>query len=208
VSEPRTQLLSEVAAYYSAKLGAHGATAAGADWNSPESQRLRFVQIAKLFEGRAFSVNDYGCGYGALADFLAEEGYEASYCGFDIAADMIAAAAARWPGSGRHTFAGDRGQLRLADYTVSSGIFNVKFERTSEAWLAYILETLDHMASLSTSGFAFNVLTSYSDPDKRRDNLYYADPLFLFDYCKRRYSKRVSLLHDYPLYEFTIVVRL
>ena len=25
--------------------------------------------------------------------------------------------------------------------------------------------------------------------------------------CQRRYSRHVALLHDYPLYEFTIIVR-
>ena len=40
-----------------------------------------------------------------------------------------------------------------------------------------------------------------------RPDLYYADPCFLFDYCQRRYSRWVAVLHDYGLYEFTIVVR-
>ena len=40
-----------------------------------------------------------------------------------------------------------------------------------------------------------------------RPDLYYADPCELFDRCKRRYSRNVALLHDYDLYEFTILVR-
>jgi hypothetical protein len=40
-----------------------------------------------------------------------------------------------------------------------------------------------------------------------RANLYYADPLYLFDHCRVHYSKWVALLHDYGLYEFTVVVR-
>ncbi|KAQ37574.1 hypothetical protein AJ39_03274, partial [Mycobacterium tuberculosis MD14844] len=59
----------------------------------------------------------------------------------------------------------------------------------------------------SRRGFSFNCLTSYSDASKMRDDLYYADPCALFDLCKRRYSKSVALLHDYGLYEFTILVR-
>lgn len=39
-----------------------------------------------------------------------------------------------------------------------------------------------------------------------KDYLYYADPCFLFDHCKRNYSDRVALLHDYGLYEFTMLV--
>jgi hypothetical protein len=29
----------------------------------------------------------------------------------------------------------------------------------------------------------------------------------VFDTCRQRFSPRVALLHDYPLYEFTIIVR-
>ncbi len=60
---------------------------------------------------------------------------------------------------------------------------------------------------LSLQGFAFNALTSYSDPEYMRDDLFYADPSWLFDHCKRTYSSQVALLHDYGLYEFTILVR-
>ncbi|MGR9969871.1 hypothetical protein ACUOIB_23760, partial [Escherichia coli] len=68
-------------------------------------------------------------------------------------------------------------------------------------------ETLDSLDRFSRRGFSFNCLTSYSDEDRKRDYLYYADPCQLFDLCKRRYSRQVALLHDYGLYEFTILVR-
>jgi hypothetical protein len=97
--------------------------------------------------------------------------------------------------------------LQPADYTVASGIFNVKLEASSTEWERYVLRTLEKISSLSKRGFAFNVLTKYSDPEFRRPDLYYADPLLLFDYCKTKLSRFVTLLHDYPLYEFTILVR-
>jgi hypothetical protein len=90
---------------------------------------------------------------------------------------------------------------------LASGIFNVKLQSDDEAWKAYMLATVDQLDGLSTRGFSFNVLTQYSDPERRRQDLYYADPLFWFDHCKRKYSRFVSLLHDYPLYEFTILVK-
>jgi len=83
----------------------------------------------------------------------------------------------------------------------------VRFETPDEVWLAYIHATLDTLDRLGERGFAFNILTSYSDAEKMRPDLYYANPSDLFDRCKRRYSRRVALLHDYPLYEFTILVR-
>lgn len=199
------RILSRVQEYYDEKLRAHGATPRGVDWNSSESQELRFAQLAKLIDGsREFSVNDYGCGYGALADYLERSSYQFQYTGFDISTQMIATAQELHP---RAKFISDRDELQPADYTLASGIFNVRLETDDAAWKDYMLAVLETMNSLSRTGFAFNALTKYSDAEFMRPDLYYADPLFFFDYCKTRYSKFVTLLHDYQLYEFTILVR-
>ena len=76
-----------------------------------------------------------------------------------------------------------------------------------EDWLNYVLETLTLINSFTIEGFSFNILTKYSDKNYMKDYLFYADPCFLFDFCKKNFSKNVSLLHDYSLYEFTIIVK-
>jgi SAM-dependent methyltransferase len=206
----RDGLLSRVGTYYTSALGRHGATPRGVDWSSEESQRLRFDQLAKIWEGRgdeAVSVIDYGCGYGALVPYLRERGLAFSYTGLDISPAMVAAAR-QLHGGADAAFVGDEAELPAADYAVASGIFNVKLDTPEEIWREYMLETLGRLAGLGTRGFAFNVLSLYSDPGRRRPDLFYADPLFLFDHCKTRYSRAVALLHDYPLYELTMLVRM
>jgi hypothetical protein len=79
--------------------------------------------------------------------------------------------------------------------------------RSGSEWRDHVEATLDVMDRTSRRGFSFNCLTTYSDAEKMREDLYYADPCDLFDCCKRRYSRHVALLHDYGLYEFTILVR-
>jgi hypothetical protein len=59
----------------------------------------------------------------------------------------------------------------------------------------------------SSRGFAFNMLTSYSDPERCRNDLYYGDPAYFFDLCKRNFARNVAVLHDYGLWEWTILVR-
>ncbi len=66
---------------------------------------------------------------------------------------------------------------------------------------------LHKMNRLSARGFSVNFLTKYSDADHMRPHLYYADPCYLFDYCKRNFSRNVALLHDYEVYDFTLIVR-
>ncbi len=196
-----------VATYYAGKLQQHGLTPRGVDWKDAASQELRFAQLARLFIEPKGSVADFGCGYGSFLHFMRGAGFGGDYLGLDISPEMVSAARDHCKGIDGAAFEVASTADRPRDYAVASGIFNVRLAFENEPWLRYIHETLEAMDRASTNGFAFNCLTSYSDADKMRPDLYYADPLALFDRCKRRYGKNVALLHDYGLYEFTILVR-
>ncbi len=204
----KTELLDEVASYYSKKLALHGETPNGVDWNGEQGQALRFEQLCKVINNQQeFSIVDLGCGYGALVDYLKNKNQAFSYLGVDVSKEMIQAAKQRYIGAPETRFISASEPDCVTDYGIASGIFNVRLGRSDAEWLTYLKNTLDVLDRTSRLGFAFNCLTSYSDEDKKRDDLYYADPCFLFDLCKRRYSRQVALLHDYGLYEFTILVR-
>jgi SAM-dependent methyltransferase len=201
-------LRDRVREYYEGLLEKHGATALGVDWKSESSQALRFRQLEHLWEDDPdASLIDYGCGYGALAEYIRSRGHRGAYTGFDISRQMTNAAVQRAERLTGCEWTDDRSRLTPAAYAIASGIFNVKLDVNDEEWRAYIRRALADLASLGTRGFAFNALTSFSDPDKRRADLHYADPFELFDYCRRSYSRFVSVIHDYPLYEFTMLVR-
>jgi SAM-dependent methyltransferase len=205
----KDSLFSEIASYYSQKLEQHGATPKGVDWNGVIGQTTRFNQIYKLFEGSktSFSLNDIGCGYGALLDYLQQRNSAVNYLGLDISKEMVVSAMKRHKLSTGARFIVASTPDQIADYSVASGIFNVRMKRADDEWNAYLLDMLEVFESTSKFGFAFNCLSSYSDEDKKKSYLYYANPCQLFDLCKRRYSRHVTLLHDYNLYEFTILVR-
>jgi SAM-dependent methyltransferase len=199
------ELLAAVARYYGDKVGEHGPTPRGVDWSSAESQHVRFAQLLQIVDTQApYTLLDYGCGYGALLDALEGRRDHPDYIGFDIAPEMIERARALHESS---MFVSDESSLPRVDYVVSSGIFNVKLEADEHAWRDHVYGTLDRIDQLAERGFAFNMLTSYSDPPLMRPDLYYADPGEVFDRCKRQYSRHVTLLHDYGLWEFTILVR-
>jgi SAM-dependent methyltransferase len=196
------------ARYYADKVRRFGATARGVDWNSELSQILRFDQFLRgLDEHGLASVNDFGCGYGALLDYLRGGGRRCRYTGFDVSDVMIAAAVEAHRGDVMCTFTTDARAVLPADYTFASGVFNVKEDHAPDDWQEYVLATLATLDRLSERGFGFNMLSSYSDQEHRRANLFYGTPAVFFDYCKTHFSPRVALLHDYPLYEFTILVR-
>jgi len=203
------QVYQDIETYYTDKISVHGASPRGVDWKDEDGQLVRFEELLKVVDSDSFSLGDLGCGYGKLYDYLCKKNYTFQYYGYDLSEDMIYAAEKIYMPCENANFYHIEAleNVRNLDYMVASGIFNVKMDHNESDWQVYILETLDYMHEKSDKGFAFNVLSKYSDKEFMRENLHYADPLFLFDYCKRNFSRNVALLHDYKLYEFTILVK-
>ena len=201
------KILTEVSDYYNKKIKEHGATSKGVDWNGIESHNLRFIQLTQLINDDVYSLIDYGCGYGAIIDYLDEIKQRFNYTGYDIAKEMIIVGNEKYKNRNEIKFTDAIETIKPHDYCIASGIFNVRLKNDEIEWKKYIIETLDKMNQLCTKGFSFNLLTSYSDKEFMRDYLFYAKPEWLFKHCKENYSTQVALLHDYPLYEFTILVK-
>jgi SAM-dependent methyltransferase len=201
----------KIDSFYRNNLKEHGSGSKGVGWKDDAAQKIRFDQLIKIFEDTLpFTLNDLGCGVGDLWGYLNQRGFQLSaYNGYDILDEMITLANKNHDKIPNVKFEKIKHneEMRLADYTVSSGIFNPRFGESDEVWKNHIISTLDVMNKRSRRGFSFNALTIYSDKELMKPELFYTDPLWLFDYCKRNFSRNVALLHDYEIYDFTILVR-
>jgi SAM-dependent methyltransferase len=180
--------------YFEGKFDRYGPTPQGVDWNSEQAQNIRFDQLVKVCDlSRPFSLIDYGCGYGALVGYLMGKGFEFHYTGYDLSEKMIAQAQILYQGVANCRFTHRESDLAVAEYTVASGIFNKKFKIPEDEWLAYILRTLEKINALSSAGFAFNLLTHYSDPERmRRTSTMATRASFRL---ANHFSRNVALLH-------------
>ena len=200
----------ELNKYFAEKLDIHGATPKGVDYNGPEAQEVRFEQLVKVIDPtQKFTVIDYGSGYGAMFDFLQKRGWNFEYYGIDLIEKMVIAGREAHKNFSNAHFTTDEKEVPLVDYLLAGAIFNIKLEASYEDWQEFTLQTLRNMDKLCSKGFSFNMLTKYSDADRmaERPDLFFGDPLLYFDYCKQNFSRNVALLHDYGLYDFTILVR-
>src|SRR5262245_21009240 len=95
------RLLAQQRRFFSTKFLECGPTVQGVDWRDEAAQRLRFEQFVRLLDhtGR-FSLNDYGCGYGAFAAFLRDRLLDVDYHGYDISQPMIEYARRTYAGPG------------------------------------------------------------------------------------------------------------
>jgi len=206
-----SSIMDYVIAHNNKQMLEHGNTPQGVGWNSDMSQKTRFDQIEKILSNATgiFSINDYGCGYGAFLDYLMNRYESFQYKGYDVSKSILSNCRNRTDHyrTDVEIRLYDTKDICASDYTVASGVFGMKFDFDNSVWLSYIKDTLDIMSMYSTKGFAFNLLTKYTDLPDLDEELYYADPCQIFDYCKRKFSNNVALLHDYSLYDFTILVR-
>lgn len=196
--------------YFNKKIEIYGSTPKGVDYNGAEAQDVRFTELVKVLNTSVpFSVIDYGCGYGAMFDYLQKQNWKFEYYGFDMLEKMVTAGREAHREFPHAHFTHKESELSVADYLLAGSIFNNKFDADQTEWQDMVFETLKRLNALCSKGFAFNILTSYSDADRMalRPDLYFADPLLMFDFCKRNFSRNVALLHDYDLYDFTIIVR-
>ena len=205
------EIEKDLMGYYKSNLDNYGPGAMGVGWKNEMAQQIRFEQLAKIIGAESnFSINDMGCGVGDFYNYLSGKSYGYfDYYGYDMLEPMLALAKVKFAGEKniRWTRIDNARDLYTADYTVASGIFNLKYAIEESEWLNYIIDALGHINKKSSRGFAFNVLTAYADKELMREHLYYSDPLFFFDLCKKHFSKNVALLHDYYEYDFTILVR-
>ena len=197
-------LVQAVERYYTDKAARHGATPAGADWSSGRTQQVRFEQLLSACPRRGgFSLNDFGCGYGALLDTLAfhPAATEIDYLGIDVSQAMIELARGRYPNA---AFVRAASVPRTADYTVASGVFNVKLSVPLSKWTAYVASALSELFAATQVGLAVNFLS----PSQERSitELYRPDPQDWTEYFTGR-GARVELLAGYGLPEYTLVIR-
>ena len=214
----KANIKSQTVDYFNKKFKEHGATPKGVDWNGDVSQHIRFEQLLRIIPyttnlKNVLSLNDLGCGYGALVDYIQQQNpkLKIDYYGYDVSSMLVDSAKSKFNAvvgiKINFEVISNSNEMKVSDYSVASGIFNKRLDFTEDEWREYILATLHSLNDKSLKGFAFNMLTSYSDLDKRKPDLFYADPCWFFDYCKTHFSRQVSLLHDYGIYDFTILVR-
>lgn len=198
---------TSIAAYYKEKTRQFGATPQGVDWNSKESQDLRFRQLLEVIpqDGLPVSINDYGCGYGALLHYILSNTNirVSSYYGYDICREALQS----WTkpkGKTKIELVNTSNIIHTADYSFTSGTFHVRLDIPEKEWRNLVLYQIDSMYKKSRRGLAFNCLTNRTD--YKRSHLWYTDPEELLQYCKRLGGK-TTLIQNYGLFDFTILIR-
>ncbi|MFC1874502.1 class I SAM-dependent methyltransferase [Chloroflexota bacterium] len=185
---------------YRERLAKHGQDVKALASGNIERQLVRFQVLSEVGDLNNHSVLDIGCGFADFYLYLKEKGVKVDYTGIDICPDFIEICQARFPEAqfevkDIQTAPGKR----KFDYVISSQTFNNHL--TNEDNETMIRDIIKRAYELSNIGVAIDMISNYVD--FKEEHLYYYSPEDIFRYCKA-ITKRVTLRHDYPLFEFTI----
>jgi len=202
----KNNLLKPIESLYSDSLSEHGASPQGVGWKSIHEQQMRFEKLTELIDTEEdFTVADYGCGYAAMFNFLDERfgSRLLEYHGYDICEGMIEATKAKVTDSRAQFYCSDT-VIKPVDYIFISGTYNVKLKSGEDDWREFIHSNLLELWAHSNRGLAFNLFTT--KVDYYESQLFYGDPGEFFNFCLKHLSPNLKLVHDYPLYEWTMLI--
>ncbi|MDH3336085.1 MAG: class I SAM-dependent methyltransferase [Rhodospirillaceae bacterium] len=203
------ELLELIGQVYDHRLKERGPTAGGVFWKNEEGQTLRYEVLLQIIDNSDLNgnitINDLGCGYGALFEMIKSSPLinNSKYFGYDVSREMIDSARIRNHDS-RAEFLHSPIATEASDYSFVSGTFNMSLGAIEHMWLEYIHSSIRMLWKKTKKGLAFNMLDIRSE--NRLFDLYYADLDAMVEFAKTL-TPKVEVIEDYPLDEWTILMR-
>ncbi|MDI1293638.1 MAG: class I SAM-dependent methyltransferase [Methylobacter sp.] len=188
---------------YNAAAGRHGLSSKSVLWDDPQTQYLRFYEIAKHLDlnGSKTTLLDLGCGNGEFYKFLNFLGFRGGYTGYDINEVLLAQARKRFRNITVQN-ADIMGEEidQCFDYVILSGLFNVNVGQTPD-WVHAFLKK---MYALSGEVMVFNMISTHVT--YRDEGMFYMDPAEVLSFCIENLSRRTTLVHHNLPYNYTVAV--
>ena len=191
---------AEIIRRYTERYERLGRTTEALGSGTDEHQTIRYRVLSEVADLGGQNVLDVGCGFGGFLDYCRHYDQPLTYTGIDIVPALLDEARNKHPRAKFHEMdileAPDDVKF---DYVVSSQAFNNRF-KYSDNW-AVMQEVIAKCYRLARKGVAIDMMSTYVD--FREKHLYYFDPGKVLEFAKKL-TKRVTIRHDYPLFEFCV----
>lgn len=194
--------ITKTADLYNTRFDQYGRDIKTVGWGSESSQHLRFDVLFRGIDPKGKTILDVGCGFGDLIPYLEKRtDGDFKYIGIDVAEKLVSDASAIYRDTGREFYTGDIFSVKVSpvDISVLSGALSFKTDGIE----VYAHDTMKKMFDLSREAASLNFLTKYVDFELEKNQHYQPEAVFCW---AKQLSKRVNLIEDYPLYEFTVQI--
>jgi hypothetical protein len=136
--------LNKVKNYFTEKLEQHGATHRGVDYNSTESQHIRFHQLIKVIDSSVeYSLLDFGSGYGGMYDYLRGSVTACTMSDMTLQNQWFKGREMHPNDPELPVYRARSKEVPMLDYAVVSGTFNMKLDADFDVWTQIVIESLE-----------------------------------------------------------------
>jgi hypothetical protein len=171
-------------------------------------KNLRYAKISELFSNeKEIEVHDIGFGLAHYYTYLKRKypKRKITYSGTEILKDFITLTKKKYPDN--NYFYRDLSQKPgkdKYDYLILSGIFHQRQKITIPNRENFSQELIKNAFIMCRKAIAFNFVSPFVD--YYQNHIYYSNLLKLIYFINDNLSRFFSILHNYPLYEFTVYV--
>ena len=170
----------------------YGATPRGSFWLTKARQDQRFKLIltamAKTQPPRDITLADVGCGYGALAHYLAADRQfdDVTYTGYDISLDLVNECQSMFDDPRFRFVLGTRPEATTA-CVVMSGTYNLAATPELAIWEDYVTECLQNCWRKTSHAMIFNLQIA-PKAYIAHDSIYYARCDNILELCHKLFG--------------------
>ena len=184
---------------YNKRLAQFGPTIDALASGNEARHKMRFDVSTEVGIMDGDEVLDLGCGFGDYLDYLNGRELDVTYTGYDINPNLIAEARNRHKTGTFETKDVINEEFPEFDYIVSSSCFNLPLK--GEDNYEFVEKLFERCYHKSRKGVAIDFNSTYVDFFSKEGFHYEPEKVFAI---AKKFTKRVTLRHDYPLFEFCI----
>ena len=194
--------LNKVKKFYNKKFTSFGNSLKTIGWSNRNDQYLRFEKLIYNYNLNNKTILDVGCGFGDFYKFLIlKRKTKFKYIGLDISDKIIMEAKNKIKRPNVTFINSDLLNFKhnKIDYVISSGALTYNFRNSDE----YAKKIIKKMYEISNISCSINFMSTYCDYKLKKNKHYNPEKIFKFS---KSISRKVNLIHDYDLFEFTIQI--
>ena len=194
--------LNKLKKFYNQKFTLFGNSLKTIGWSNRNDQYLRFEKLIYNYNINNKTILDVGCGFGDFYKFLIlKRKINFKYIGLDISDKIIMEAKNKIKRPNVTFINSDLLNFKnnKIDYAISSGALTYNFKNSDE----YAKKIIKKMYEISNISCSINFMSTYCDYKLKKNKHYSPEKIFKFS---KSISRKVNLIHDYDLFEFTIQI--